>query len=153
MEKLTPREIDILLLLSKAHNSAFISQKMGIARSCVYQHISNLRRKTGIQNLDDPREVNQYLNDPDHPPLDPHGPTRAQLRVLRRLAQGMSYRDIATELKLSLGTVMNTASQARKRAGLTPAAQRRALDAQRYLDKLERPPAPLYADPMSDPAF
>lgn len=143
MTSLTHREKHVLLMLSKGHNYNTIAQELKISRACLYQHTNNLRKKTGIKDTLDPKECSLYLNDfkPSNDPVL----TPAQIKTLRSLLFGKSYAQVAKEFGLSIGTIMNTASQARQRVrlanypgGTSGSAQRADKELRDYVRRIDQ---------------
>lgn len=113
MRNLTPRQMHVLLLLSKGYNYAAIAEQIGISNEAVHTHAFNLRMRTHI-NIHDMEACKKALGELKYIRAQDK-PTPAQMQVLQRVAKGQSHASIAKELKLSIGTVMNAASLGMKR--------------------------------------
>lgn len=152
MLHLTHREKHVLLMLSQGHNYNAIAEKLKITHSCLYQHTNHLRKKTGIKDTSDPKECAQYLH--GFKPVPDSVLTPAQTQILRYvILKGRSYRQVAEDLGLSIGTVMNTVSQGRQRFkyrwldGPSRSAQNAEKALGDYLNSLDRMPN---GDPLDE---
>lgn len=142
---LTTKEYSILRLLSEGFTYNEVCFRLKITGSCLHAHTNNIRRKTGIKDTKSKSECERYLMAAPRTPR--HGPTSAQTTVLRMILQGMTYKAIAKELKLSVGTVMNSASQGRKRIPGLPEAHHTETSIREYLSTRENG-QPFSLDPM-----
>lgn len=111
---LTNQQSKLLHLFAEGHSYASAAKALDISLACVQTHASNLRKATGIINLHDKTECLRYLGRIRHPDFRA-GPTPRQLEVLRLMVAGHSRKSIAPRMGLSLGTIINAASQGRRR--------------------------------------
>lgn len=150
--KIHPREHSILIWLSRGWSYTKIAQHLKISSACLHVHCHHLRKKTGIKNTKHQQECIDYLyhrGEPlSPPPVYQLSLSWTQLEVLRLLAEGGSYGQIAQTLHMGQQTAQNHASAACKRAGIrvnTHAARLAAIKA--YIAERDGPP-PQLDDPM-----
>lgn len=170
---LSAREISILRMLARGKTYEEIREFLNIGRKAVgkppispenmHTTAAIIRKKTGIKNTQDPHECRACLRS-RHSSYEPNGetrPTRRQMAVLRLVAQGMPYREIAHALGFQdtisgAQSVQNYASQGCKRIGIRVPAFQRTHAIRNWLEKHDaqtKPPTPCSADPMDDPMF
>lgn len=163
--RLSIRDIQILSMLSNGDTYQEITSYFGISLSALYMAVSNLRKKTGIQQTRDQEECRQYLATlPLQTVADALNPvtrssttkplTSAQLEVFRLLSMGRTYPQIAAFLGITAQSVQNLACRGAKRAGIVHAGWNRNRFIKEWLKKYdETSPARRPRDPMEDPMF
>lgn len=126
---LSEREVVVLRLLARGNTYQEIAGLLHITLANVHTTACHMRQKTGILDSRNPQECMDYIRG-RHPGADarlaygdgdrtkPVYPTPRQLEVMRLVAQGTSYAQIALRLGMGLQTVQNAACQGSRRAGL-----------------------------------
>ncbi len=118
---LTTTEASIAKWLARGKTLPQVANGLAITMGTLRVHLSHIRTKTGIDDLS-PFLLSQYLQQSflaDPRELLLPRATEKQLEVLGMLCQGISHKEIAAALNMSIGTAMNHASQGCKRLGIT----------------------------------
>lgn len=71
---LTPREWEILDLLSQSMDTHAIAETLVLAEETVYSHVKNILRKLGVHSRREAVERARQLRDPLSSPILPDGP-------------------------------------------------------------------------------
>lgn len=147
---LPKRQRVILRLLSRGWTYQRIQQYLGIKLETVHSHCGQIRQRTGITNTRDAAMCKKYMdgivdNEAASLPV-----TSTQLMVLRFLAKGQTYADIADTMGTTPQTVQNHATIGCRRAGIKRGQNTRAQEIRSYLARLDGTST---ADPMDDPMF
>lgn len=114
---LTNTEHQIATWLARGKSPAVIRAELAVSEGTLRVHLSHIRGKTNTPTFD-PVALQKWLTQSGKVKT-PFHITPAQHRVLQMVAQGHAHKQIAASLHLSPGTVMNHASQACKRLGIT----------------------------------
>lgn len=118
--KLSPQERTAFRMLCKDFSYTHIAGLMGIRVDNLHTICHHIRQKTGIRDTRDPEQCRAYARLPEplsfRPPLKI---TAHQLEVLKLIAQGLTYREIAGQLSIALQSVQNHAVRGCKRLGIT----------------------------------
>jgi len=129
---LSYREIQFLDQLAQGATYKELQEYFGISPSNVHVHCHNIRHKTGIRHTRDAAECKRHLKQipaqlvadalsgqpRQKRPFSSRPPTSRHQEVLRLLARGLTYHQIAREWEVTPQTVENTAYMACKRAGI-----------------------------------
>lgn len=163
MPFLRPRERAILIWLSKGWDYPRIANYTKSSLAVIHVHCHNIRKKTGIHTTKQPAAKHLALNhfatvrsgldgSIDLPPSLPVSPK--QLAVLRMVAQGRTYPEIAQTLGMGQQTAQNHATEGCKRAGISSRTHHQRLDLirqwlrERDAQDLADNPEAVLADPM-----
>jgi len=160
-KRLTPRELRILRLLSRGESYDKIRETMEITHQNLYSTCAIIRRKTGIGETRDHEECRKVLRvlhstlveqgeKPEALPPRSPAPFPCQLAVMRLVASGKKYKEIARLLNIQVQCAQNYASEGAKRAGIVGQGWKRNRLMKEWLEKHapERPKSL-----MDDPAF
>lgn len=153
---LTNRETFILQYLAERYSNGEIADRLKTTVASVHTHLSNIRKKTKIQDLRDARLCRVYLDTFAVGKRAP-GPTDQQAAILKAyyIGRKSSYQ-IATKLRLSIGTVTNALCQGRKRIPFELARSKEKAREQllEFFSEDTTKKQFLYpSDPMDDPMF
>jgi DNA-binding CsgD family transcriptional regulator len=171
LSPLSFREMAVLRFLSQGKNYQQIRDLLNCARSTkgkepsvsmdnVHSTCWTIRRKTGIRSTLDAHECRAVLRQRhsairEGGPDKPHTPTPRQMTVLRMVAEGKSYQEIASALGLGNNghqSAQNYASQGCRRIGLRVPAWQRTHAIRDWLAAYDAQLAQAQ-DPMDDPMF
>ncbi len=146
---------EIVAILNQARATLYPEKKYvhGFYNS-IHLHCicGNIRKKTGISNTKDPVECRQWERDNRYTPKQVEkGPTAQQLQILQLIAEDFTYDQIAQKMGLAKQSILNLASQARKRAKLSNTLRRTVREYLLEMARLQSTPPP--APTMDDPAF
>jgi len=168
--KLTNRELRILSLLAQGQTYNQVKERLAITTiENVHVTCYNIRKKTGIRQTRDPNECRAYMEKvaPDTVRRAFHlsalpaedGLTEGQAHVLRLIAAGRTYKQIATFFGTTSQSVQNLACRACKRAGIRSAGWNRTHYIREWVktyygeETIEEPHPDLSGALMGDPMF
>lgn len=159
---LSALEMVVLRLLSNGAKYPQIKAKYPLmTQASFHSHCYNIRHKTGIRETRDPQECRRYIRTLGQTLLSQQQeapvrvPTPRQMEVLRLVAQGKPYAEIARLLSIDRQSAQNTASNGARRAGIIHGGWQRTKLIRAWLANYDAEQAALRGpvDPMDDPMF
>lgn len=148
--KLSPTEKRVALWVCRGKTPAQIAADLGIALGTCRVHLSHVRNKSGVLDLN-PEKLAKHLEESNQVEGKARlGMTAAQRAVLVLVAQGKTYAHICAALNLAYMTAVNHACQGCKRLGISGTGLARQLELRSALGMDEEKPAP---PTMEDPFF
>lgn len=123
----------ILSFLSRGQSYAEAKSRFPDMRlETFHVHCFNIRKKTGIKSTKDAKECRDYVRvmQMDDLRCEPRParklpPSPKQLQIMRLVAEGKSWSEIAHTVRCGWGTAQNHASKGCKRAGIGGQGHRR----------------------------
>lgn len=153
IEDLTPTESKVLYMLSRGTLYLQIVERLEITQENLHTVCFHIRQKTGIVNTKDPQECKAFITGHKEELWDqiPHKPfpTLGQVEIMRLLAKGKSYPEIALSLQIGIQSAQNMASQGCKRAGIVGRGYMRLRAIQKWVEERDREEAGL-TDPLEN---
>jgi len=165
--KLTNRELRILSHLAQGRTYRETREALGMTEQNMTSSCHYIREKAGITETRDAQECARYLA--KVPPetlsralnerqdgwkhIRGETPTDNQIEVLRLIARGQNYRQIAAFLGTTPQSVQNLACRACKRVGIQHAGWNRTRYIREWVKENFPHDADSNHDPMDDPAF
>lgn len=154
--QLSPRESQVLHLISGGYTYDMLSHGLGVTSENIHSVCFSIRRKTGIKSTKNKDECRNYIRwgRMGSRPEKKNPATAKQLEVLRLIAEGLTYRQIAERLRVKVQTVTNHAHDACRRIGRGGCAYSRREILREYFSEMDKKKAAEMAEnPQSDPAF
>ncbi len=112
---LTPREVDVLLLVAQGLTDAEVAEQLFLARRTVNTHLTSIYTKIGVSSR---AAATRFAIEHGLVSTAPVGLSKREIEVLRPLVDGRSNQEIAAILFISPHTVANHVASIMNKLGL-----------------------------------